>query len=298
MAKKGKNSLKNTIAILSAILCVAVFALVYVCYGGALPDFTKDQAADTSDCVKVIDVGQGDSILISSNGYTALVDTGPTEGALELAEALKKSNIKTVDVLILSHLHTDHTGGIYRLFEDFTVKNLVLPELSTFSDGINYAQFAIDKVTRAEGQVHTADAGLNFDIGEFELTVLAGYADYSDDNNRSLVIMVKKDNCKMLLTGDIEAKAEKRLLRSGIDFSCDILKVAHHGSKSSSLKTFLAAANPQIAVISCGKDNDYGHPHSETTDRLEAMRIKTYRTDTGGDITLYFEEKIRVETEK
>ncbi len=299
MPRKVKTDLKNIIVFLTAILCVVVFLLYfifedsnYLLLGSNAPDSSQDY-------IKVIDVGQGDSILIQSNGYTALVDTGPKENGLQLCDSLRENKIKSIDALVITHTHLDHVGGLSQLMESFNVKNLVLPKLSTFSEGINAAELAINNVNRSGGKVLTAKEGFNFIIGEFELTVIADYSDFFNENNCSLVLMVKKDDRKMLLTADLEQGGEKRLLRKGVNISCDILKVGHHGSSSSTIKSFLSACNPQIAAISCGEGNEFAHPHTAVLNRLKNHRVKTYRTDKNGDITFFFENnKISVQTEK
>ncbi len=298
MSKRVKLDLKNLIVILTAMLCVAVFVLLSVLD----PDsylFLDQKAPDPqSDYIKVIDVGQGDSILIQSNGYTALVDTGPEEKSLELCEALRKNRISSIDVLILTHTHLDHVGGAASLLEDFKVSNLVLPELPFVSEGLNATERAVSEVKDSGGRVVTAQEGFNFMLGEFEITVIAHYKDYLNENNRSLVLMVKKEDRKMLLASDLETAGEKRLLRKGVNVSCDVLKIGHHGSSTSSVKSFLSACNPKIAVISCGKNNEFAHPHTKVLKRLKNHRIKVYRTDTQGDITFFFRDnKISVETE-
>ncbi len=291
MSSKNSKTIK-AIGILTVILCVTVFVLYSVLQSA---DFFDLQAnTQTEDYVKFIDVGQGDSILIYSNGYSALVDTGPMDSSLNLSKVLLESGVETVDVLILSHIHIDHTGGVAQVFKDFTVKNLIVPELSTFSEGIYSAQLAIDKVTRNGGGVYQGVQGMNFKLGDFEITVLASYHSIPDENNRSIVLMAEKDGRNFLLTGDSEVKAERRLIDDNLNLKCDVLKVAHHGSSTSTCLDFLEEADPQYAVISCGKDNEYGHPHIKILKRFENQGVTVYRTDKQGSIT-FFVDKGKIE---
>ncbi len=297
MAKR-QSTVKGLLIAITAILCVAVFLNVALNAEVGFFSVEKKSTQATEDFVKFIDVGQGDSILIGSDGYYALIDTGTAESGLDLTECLMKSGVKSLDVLILSHLHSDHTGGVPQLFDSFEVKNLILPELSTYSEGIYSAELAIDKVTRSKGGVYSAVQGMNFLLGEFEITVLMKFSDFTDENNRSLIIMAEKDNRKFLFTGDMEIKAEKALLKEGLNLNCDVLKVAHHGSSTSSCKDFLTACEPENAVISCGEGNTYNHPHRETLNSFEKRKIPIYRTDKQGDITFFVDNgKMRVETE-
>ncbi|MBQ6847808.1 MAG: MBL fold metallo-hydrolase [Clostridia bacterium] len=294
-----REKLKTLIITIAVILCVTATVLCLVFTDNILFKLRESGWDDTKDFVRVIDVGQGDSILIHSNGYSALIDTGDSENALELASSLHREGIQIIDVLIFTHLHTDHTGGVEQILKDFKVQNLILPELSTFSDGIYSAELAIDKITRSGGEVFKAVKGMTFEIGDFDVSVIAAYYDLMDDNNRSLIIKAQKDNRKFLFMGDAEAKVEKKLLADKIDIRCDVLKVGHHGSNTSTIGDFLEEANPVYAAISVGKDNIYNHPHIATLKQLEKRGIKTYRTDSSGDITFFVKNsEIEIETEK
>lgn len=296
MLKTAKS--RKIATIITAIVCIAVFVLYYFNSQVGIDEFGSNDSFG-EDYVKILDVGQGDSILIHSNGYSALIDTGYTDNTNDLLEGLRSCGIKQIDVLILSHLHTDHTGGVESLFGEYKVNNVILPELSTYSEGIYAAQMAIDKVTRAGGGVYGAKQGMNFNLGDFEITVLASYGGMFDENNRSLVIMAKIGKRKFLLTGDMESAAEKRLLEENLNLDCDVLKVGHHGSNTSSTKAFLKAASPRYAAISVGAGNPYGHPHKEALKRLEYTGAEIYRTDKSGDITFTVEnENISVKTER
>lgn len=293
----GKNRIVT--AVLTAILCIAVFVIFLFESNHSLFNLSVSKNATGEDYVKIIDVGQGDSILIQSDGYSALLDTGPAEGANALSEALYKSGISKIDVLMLSHLHIDHTGGVSRIFEDFSVKNLILPELSTYSEGIYSAQLAINEVTKSGGGVYSAVQGMNFMLGDFEITILASYGKMDDENNRSLIIMAEIDDKKFLFTGDAETKVEKELLKESINVDCDVLKSGHHGSSTSNSKAFLDAATPNYVAISAGKNNMYGHPHKEILAEFKKRGAEVFRTDKNGDITFYIEKgKIIPETEK
>ncbi len=298
MAKpKDRKAIIRTLAV---ILCVTATIL---CLISAQRDFVKlreiRSAKSSNDFVRIVDVGQGDSILIHSGGYSALIDTGPKDNADELTQSLKAEGIEIIDVLLLTHLHVDHTGGIEQVFSNFKVETLILPELSTFSDGIYSAEFAINQMTQSGGNIYKAVENMSFDIGNFKITVIGAYYDIFDENNRSLIVKAENSGQSFLLTGDAETKTEKRLLEDEKDIDCDVLKVGHHGSTSSSINDFLDKVSPVYAAISVGTGNMYNHPHLDTLKRLEMRGIKTYRTDHSGDITFYVEKgKINPQTEK
>lgn len=298
MAKGKISKLNNAIKILTVILCVAVFILCLLFFENSLFSLNTS-SADGDDFVKFIDVGQGDSILIHSNGYSALIDTGPVESSIQLSRSLKESHVETVDVLMLSHLHLDHSGGLEQIFEDFNVENIILPELSSFSEGIYSAELAINEVTRSKGQIYKATTGMNFKLGDFNITVVDLYPNFTNENNQSVIIKAEIDGRIFLFMGDAEKETENKLVAKNKDINCDVLKVAHHGSNTSTTKDFLEKCSPDFGVISVGKDNIYNHPHRSTLEQLKKADVKIYRTDKQGDITFYIEKgKFRIETEK
>lgn len=292
-------NVKAILKTMTVVLCITVSVFCFISVDNRLFELRQEiTRSDSEDFVKIIDVGQGDSILIHSNGYSALIDTGTEDSSNDLATVLRNENIEIIDVLILTHLHTDHTGGIEHIFKNFQIDTLILPELSTYSDGIYSAEYAIDKITRSGGNLFKACEDMTFDIGDFTVTIIGTYYDILDENNRSLIIRADIDGNSFLFMGDAEGKTERRLLEDKKDISCDVLKVGHHGSNTSTIKDFLEKANPQYAAISVGEDNQYNHPHLATLKQLEKRGIKTLRTDIKGDITFNIKNrKIVVETE-
>ncbi len=299
---KNNTKSKNLKVILLGLICLVVFAFLFInnaeiFKNNVLSD--DSQLTDSDDFVKIIDVGQGDSILIYSNGYSALIDTGVSDAANDICAALGSLKIQKLDVLLLTHLDNDHIGGVERILDVYKPQNLILPEISIESEGLSSAYLAIDEVTTSGGEVFTATQGMNFKIGDFNITVLAQLTEMNTENNRSIITMAEIDGKKFLLTGDIEAKGERALLKEGLDLKCDVLKVAHHGSNSSTTDEFLKAVKPRYAAISVGADNRYGHPHNEVLSSLEYYNAKIYRTDLDGEITFYVNDgKITVKTLK
>lgn len=295
MSKRASKK-RLAVSVISALLSLAIVALVT--FGrDSLSKFLNNVSNplkldfDTSqDFVRFLSVGQGDSILIYSNGRSMLLDTSTAEYQNEICAALNSCGITDIDLLMISHLHTDHTGSVQRICDDYGVKNLVLPELSVYSEGMSAAQYAVNAVTKSGGGVYNAEQGLNFKLGEFEITVLASYGDFEDENNQSLFVMAQIGGKRFMFSGDAEAVAEKRLLKEGLNLDCDVFKADHHGSSTSNTKAFLEAMSPKYAVISCGKDNMYGHPHDEVMSRFDKMHITPYRTDLQGDITFYVDD--------
>ena len=299
MAKSFNAKLNNILKIVTVALCVAVTFVCVIAVDKGVYDFTGRSANNDDSYVRMIDVGQGDSILLHSNGYSALIDTGPAENSEDLISDLHALGIEVIDVLILSHLHIDHTGGVTDLYDNFQIENLILPELSTFSEGIYSAQFAIDKMTRNGKGVYSAKEGMEFSLGNIDVEIVASYFDSDNENNRSLIIKAFLEGKSFLFTGDAEKKTEKLLIKENKNIDCDVLKLSHHGSNSSTVKDFLESTTPEIALISVGKNNMYHHPHYATIKLLRDFDCKIYRTDKNGSITVRVERgKINIETEK
>ena len=300
--KKSKNKKPKYIAA-AALLAVAVFITAFSrgVFGERLQKvFNPAAAFDTSvDFVKITDVGEADSILIYSDGCSAVIDVGTENSVPNILDDLNSARIKDIDALIVTHLHTDHAGGLPELAKRREIDNLIIPELESSAEAAQLVKTAKRTVTAKGGNVYTAVQGMNFEIGEFTVTVLAYYDDMQDENNKSVIVMAEIDGIKFLFTGDAEAKTEKALIDEGLNIDCDVLKVAHHGSSSSSSQSFLKAATPKYAAISVGANNIYSHPNDSVISALENCGAQILRTDTDGDITFYVENgEIRTVTEK
>lgn len=296
MAKRKISAKRkfSALTVIGVIICVFCCILFVSCENSSVNSYDKE-----SDFVKVLDVGQGDCTLFYSNGYTALIDMGTLDYAEEICMALKEYSITEIDVAIITHLHSDHLGAAQRLTELFKINNVILPELSVESEGLGAAELLIANVTDDGVGVYNAQQGMNFELGEFEFTVLASYGDMEDENNRSVITAVEMDGLKFIFSGDAEAEAEKRLLDEGLDLKCDFFKAGHHGSSTSNTEELLSEMKPRYTVISCGEDNMYGHPHNEVLANFEYVGTEIYRTDCDGDVTFNVKNgKIKVETEK
>lgn len=301
--RQMKNNKRIKYIVAATLLASAIFITAFS--GGVFGErlqqvFNPEAAFDISvDFVKITDVGQADSILIYSNGCSALIDVGTEDSAADILEDLDSARIKRIDALIVTHLHTDHAGGLPELARLRKIDNLIIPELNDDAEAASLVKTAKQTVTANGGNAYTAVQGMNFKIGEFTVTVLAYYEDTEDENNKSVIVMAELDGIKFLFTGDAEATAEQALIDEGLNIDCDVLKVGHHGSSSSSTKEFLNKTTPEYAAISVGKNNIYSHPSESVVSALENCGAQVLRTDTDGDITFYVENgKIKTETEK
>ena len=214
-------------------------------------------------------------------------------------KVLKQKNINSLDMLLITHNHTDHMGGVDVITEAIPVKTLVIPDLKYTDERTDKRERAIKNVKAAGGKCVTAKKGSKFTVGEFEFSVLGAYYTEKDENDRSIVTKAQIGKWRFLFTGDAQESTERRLLEDEVNVKCDVLKVGHHGSMYSSTEEFLEAASPSLAMISCGKGNRYSHPHDVVLMRLKEAGIQYQRTDISGNVTYNISEKeITVETEK
>lgn len=235
--------------------------------------------------VYFIDVGQGDSELIrlKDSGIDILIDAGTRSTKQELADYLKELGVDDIDILIGTHPHEDHIGGMAKIIEEFPIGTLYLPETSDeMTPTTKTYESLLDAAESKNVTVRTASAGdVLLEQGNTSFKVLSpSHTDYDNLNDYSIVTRLKVGDTAFLFQGDAETPVEEEILDSGADVSCDVIKLGHHGSSTSSSRAYLEAANPSAAVISCGVGNEYGHPHRETMDLLEKLSITPYRTDT------------------
>ncbi len=265
-------------------------------------DSTRISAAATleesSDFFRVVNVGQGDCLLLYSKGCVAMVDTGPKESEQVLRAKLKQYGVSKIDLLIFSHMDSDHSGNAEMLAKEFHIRSMLTPFKADPPDDPTGLLALRDAVLSAGGGVYNGRQGMSLTVGDFEITDLLDVYDAQSTNNQMMYLMVRHGNKHILLTGDGEETAEERLLSENLKLSCDILKVAHHGSNTSTSKKLLKACTPKYSVISVGAGNKFGHPTDAVLQRLESSKTELYRTDMDGDITFYFEgDNIEIKTE-
>lgn len=259
--------------------------------GNPLSDPKVTQLSQLSDdYIKFLDVGQGDAALISSNGKNAVIDTGPSSAGTALASKLMNCDVKSMDVALITHFHDDHYGGLEYITSAFSIKNLLIPDINKTEENTEEIRRISGAVELSGGKVYTIVEGLNFNVGEFSVTVIGYYPELSEENNRSVFAMAEMDGIRFLFTGDAEKEAEYQLIENTVDARCDVLKVGHHGSSSSSTKKFLEYVDPDYCVISVGLGNQYSHPNDTVLARFEEKKLKVYRTDLLGDITFNINE--------
>ena len=229
--------------------------------------------------VSFIDVGQGDSEFIElPNGETLLIDAGTNETGADVVNYIESLGYSSIDYVVGTHPHEDHIGGLDDVIRTFDVESVYMPKVTadtkTFED-------VLDAVAEKGLSINTAKAGVSIVDGEdLSVKMLAPVLDeYDNTNDYSAVIRIVYDDTSFIFMGDAEQYAED-LITGDVD--SDVLKVGHHGSSTSTGEAFLERVSPSYAVISCGFDNSYGHPHTETIEKLGGIPV--FRTDEMGTI--------------
>jgi len=266
------------------------------------PPVTPQESAPAESAVSVhfIDVGQGESILILAPEKTVLIDGGDNGRGGTVLSYLSEQNVSSIDILIATHPHADHIGGLIDVVNRLPVSEVIMPEVpdEIVPTTRTYTNFLMALLENGL-TITPAAAGDVRDLGGgATLTILGPMRDYSAMNDMSVVSRLEFGATSFLFTGDIETAAEHDLAAQG-GIRSNVLNIAHHGSRSSSTQVFLNAVAPNIAVISCGMDNSFGHPHRTVMERLQAMDIHILRTDLDGSIVLVSDgESIGILTER
>lgn len=235
--------------------------------------------------VHFIDVGQGDAEFLRTESGCILIDAGTTDSRHDLVAYLEKYTEK-IDYMILTHPHEDHIGGASEVIESLEVVNLIMPDAVSSSAAFSRL---LDSVEKKGVDAHIAAPGDTYSVGDLQIEILSPLEEsYENTNDYSAVVHARFGGVTFLFTGDAEAAVEKALLEEypSSKLRSDVLKVGHHGSKTSSTEAFLNAVHPEIAVIEVGADNSYGHPSQKVLDRLDALESRVYRTDISGNIVL------------
>lgn len=285
--KKGR--LPIGLRIIGIIL--AALAAAYGLYAG-IGDTAGN--ADGEMQIFALDVGQGDSFfLISPNGKTMLIDSGESSNSKQIEQFIRDKGVQKLDVVVGSHTHSDHVGSMPYLLDAFDVGEYVMSEagLETRIQKRINAVLEEKQITRTYAW---AGDSINWD-DDCSVTVLSPVPEFdeyskTDWNEWSLIIRVEYADHAMIFTGDATVRSEQAAMLNNEKqlFSADVLKVAHHGSTTSSSLGFLEAVNPEYAIISVGEGNSYGHPDYDTIQKLKSINAAVYRTDELGTITIVF----------
>lgn len=246
------------------------------------PTATPEPTPVTGDmAVHFLDVGQGLSIFVQSGGENLIYDGGDRGTSSFVVSYLQQQGVETIDYLISSHYDEDHLAGLIGCLNAFDVETVIGSDYE--HDSQLYQSF-IDTVSAEGLEIQHPTVETEFQFGTGKFTVLSPAEIVDDSNANSVAIKLDNGQNSFIFTGDAEHNSEAAMCASGIDLDCDVLVPGHHGSATATSWDFLEATVPEYAVISCGADNQYGHPDQDTMDKLQDMGINVFRTDKQGTI--------------
>lgn len=238
--------------------------------------------ANSELLIHMIDVGQGDAILVQCDGYSMLVDAGPETAGPTVSQYLRETaGLSSLDIVMATHEHDDHLFGMPEALSGLTVGKVYSPKAVPMT---YWFSTILPRLKQKELEVVRPFPQETFQLGSASVTFLNVLAESENVNDLSLTVRIDYGKSSALLTGDLEGEAETAMVQAGIPLKADLLKIAHHGGNTSTCDSFLNAVSPQYAVISVGVGNKHGHPHKETLNKLARKNITVYRTDLFGTI--------------
>ena len=275
------------VTLFSAVVSIAESAGVFR-WSDLFSGFGLDDAviSDSPLSVHIIDVGNADSIFILSGGVSMLVDAGDNNSGDAVVNYLKKQSVEKLDIVIATHPDEDHIGGMDKVVLNIPVDTFIMPRMPDNLTPTSKTYRDLLAAIKEKGlKITSPVVGNKYNLGDAVAEILAPVkTSYKSENDFSVVTKLTLGGTSFLLTGDAEKAAERDILASGADISADVLKVGHHGSKTSTTEAFLKEVSPKYAVISAGSNNRYGHPSDETVALLQKYGVDIKRTDRNGTV--------------
>lgn len=282
-ARKSTNKLISTIIVL-------VLAIIISFVGSKLGLFETESSLPIDDgafSVHFIDVGQGDCTLIKTVNGNMLIDAGENGYETTVLNYLEEHGVTELEYFVATHPHSDHIGGAAEVISGITVKNVIMPRLSSANTPATKTyEKMLTAIKQSGAKAISAKPGSEYRFGDVEFTVLSPFNQDENLNNMSVTLKLTYGSHSFMFTGDAEKEVEKQLIDKGYDLRADVYKLAHHGSTTSNTIDFFDAVNPEIAVISYGVDNSYGHPHDEIIEILEEKNVTYYTTAESGTVII------------
>lgn len=282
MNNKKINKTLNNIILFLVIVIITAFGKEKI-YDEKKDTNTQTSTFENSKLeIYFFDVGQADAILLKEGDYTMLIDGGNSADGENLTNYLKENlNINTINIIVGTHPHEDHIGGLPNIIDEFNIEKIYLPNATTTT---KIFEKLLGTIEKNNYKINVPKIGEEFKLNNMNFKIIYTGTDESDLNNASIVLKLNYGTTNYLFTGDATEKTETKILES--DIKADVLKIGHHGSNYSTTDDFLAKVNPKYAIIQVGKNNSYGHPSSKTINKLNKKNIKIYRTDENGTIKL------------
>lgn len=297
--KKNANAetrnIKILVAIIAGALVVILSVLPFLFHGNFHWDDVfraaglrnDSQVAAMKISAHFLDVGQGDCILVVSDDKTVLIDAGPRGNEDNIMRYLRNLNIHRLDYIIITHYDADHIGSMAGILREVTADSIIMPYIAEENmPTTKVFQQLVDTISGLDATVLAAKPGDTYPLGNGLMTILGPVNTSRSMNDMSVVTEIRYEEISFLFMGDAEKQSETDILREVPLLNTDVLKVGHHGSKSSTSEDFLRAVSPRIAVISCAAGNRYGHPSAEVIKLLTDFGVEIYRTDLSGTIVI------------
>lgn len=291
---------------LCLLLCGCSVEIVIAPEESAAPAVSESTIPDDTLTVHYLDVGQADSILLECGGEFMMIDGGNRDDSQFVVSYLESCGVEELKAVVCTHAHEDHVGGLPAVLAVYPTAAVYAPtttyDTKIFNDFLHYTD-------QQRLEVTIPAPGDKLRLGSTDLTVLGPVKSYADPNNTSIVLLAEFGATRFLFTGDAEREAENDMMDywgEKADWNVDVLKAGHHGSSTSSGYRFIYETDPEYAIVSCGKDNDYGHPHRETISLYKDAGLPMLRTDElgsilavsdGRDITITWEKQHSVPTD-
>ena len=244
-------------------------------------------ASGETTTLRFLDVGQADATLIQQGSGFILIDAADSAHDEELIHDLQAAGVQTIDLLIMTHPHADHIGAMADVLETFTVKQVLLPDFDKAPlPTTRTFEKVMDTIERLQIPTTVSQEGQTFQLGEGTLEVRFAGIETDNYNDLSQILYYHAPGLSVVLSGDAEKDLEQQALEQGVVPKVQVYKAAHHGSNTSNSMDYLEAIQPQWIVVSCGKDNSYGHPHKEPMQRFGQIGAEILRTDQNGSVVI------------
>lgn len=275
-----KNNLKKYI-----ILILLLSSFFYTFFSYVQKNFF--QVSNHNLQFHFIDVGQGDSsLIITPKGKTILIDAGDEAHAKKVVSYVREQGIEKLDLVIATHPDADHIGGMDKVIKNFDIDVFAMPDVSAKTNQYKQIQRELKAKKMKATRLYQGDEVQIDDDIDFEILSPVKGKKYDDTNEYSIVAKIVYKDTSFILMGDATMENEVDIINNVPDIDIDVLKLGHHGSSTSSSDYFITKTSPNIAIISCGKNNKYGHPHQEVMRVLKKHGVTPYRTDEMGDIVI------------
>ena len=295
--RKSKKDISKVISVIVVVIAAVVW--LFDTFSSDKDTKIKSPALNGSTQVHFVDVGQGDATLVVSGKEAMLVDTGERDQTDTMVKYLQDRNIDSLKYLVITHPHTDHMGEAGDVISNISTEKIIMPKITGDMTPTNSTYKNFLKTVKKLNKKITAAKDETFTLGNIQVQLFTTKEEHDDLNNYSVLVKVVDGENSFLITGDCEFEEENEMMQQGFDLKSTVLKVAHHGSYNASSNDFLKYVDPQYVVVSCAKENRYGHPHDKTVKRLKKQTKNYYITADNGTIVFTSDGKgLSVETEK